>query len=118
MPSHNTVTSYTQVEKCQIACPKPRGMCLMVICSLLHKLKWKRGDAYGEIAKAYADVTVGHYKEVIVVFDGYQAGPSIKDNTHQRWGQITNYPLVNFTKETEFEEKKEEFLSRGTKNTI
>ena len=82
--------------------------------SLLHKLKWKKGDTYGEIAKAYADFTVRYYKEVTVVFDGYGAGPSIKDNTHHRRGEIRNYPVVNVTKETEFEGKKEEFLSRGT----
>lgn len=29
--------------------------------SLLHKLKWRRGDTYGKIAKAYADFTIKDY---------------------------------------------------------
>ena len=45
------------------------------------------------------------------MFDGYGDGPSIKDNTHQRRGNNI-HPIVNFTAETEFSGKKEEFLSR------
>ena len=45
------------------------------------------------------------------MFDGYEDGPSIKDNTHQRRGNNI-HPIVNFTGETEFSGKKEEFLSR------
>ena len=52
-----------------------------------------------------------HYGLATVVFDGYNEGPSIKDNTHQRRGQNV-YPVVNFTAETEFSGKKDEFLSR------
>jgi len=46
------------------------------------------------------------------VFDGYEQGPSIKDNTHLRRGQ-SKYPVISFTAETEFSGKKEEFLSRA-----
>ena len=82
--------------------------------SLLHKLKWNRGDTYGNIAKSYAEYTSKHYGSATVVFDGYEAGPSIKDNTHQRRGQSSLHPVVNFTRDTEFEGKQEEFLSRGS----
>ena len=82
--------------------------------SLLHKLKWMKGDTYGKIANAYADFTSKHYGSATAVFDGYVSGPSIRDNTHQRWGQTTIYPMVNSTGETEFEGKKEEFISRGS----
>ena len=74
--------------------------------SLLHKLKWKKGDTYGKIARAYADFTTKHYGTATVVFDGYGAGPSIKDNTQQRRGQANSYPTVNFTGETEFDGKR------------
>ncbi|KAJ8364405.1 hypothetical protein SKAU_G00132360 [Synaphobranchus kaupii] len=47
-----------------------------------------------------------------IVFDGYEEGPSIKDNTHQRRANNIPYPIVSFTAETEFSGKKEEFLSR------
>jgi len=46
-----------------------------------------------------------------VVFDGYDEGPSIKDNTHERRGQNI-HPIVSFTTETEFSGKKAAFLSK------
>ena len=78
--------------------------------SLLHKLKWKKGDTYGKIVRAYADFTTKHYETATVVFDGYSAGPSIKDNTQQRRGQAKSYATVNFTGETEFDGNIDEFL--------
>ena len=80
--------------------------------SLLHRIPWQRGKSYGEIAQSYADFTIRHYgSATTVVFDGYEEGPSIKDNTHQRRGHNI-HPVVSFTAETEFSGKKEEFLSR------
>ena len=55
--------------------------------SLLCKLKWRRGDTDGKIAKAYADFTSKHYGAATAVFDGYGPGPSKKDNAHQRRGK-------------------------------
>jgi 5'-3' exonuclease len=82
--------------------------------NLLRKLKWMKGDTYGKISKAYADFTIKHYGVATVVFDGYEAGPTIKDNTHRRRKQNIHYPLVNFSSETEFDGKQEEFLSVGS----
>ncbi|KAK4298605.1 hypothetical protein Pmani_008001 [Petrolisthes manimaculis] len=80
--------------------------------SLLHQVPWKRGQNDGEIAQSYADFTVRHYgSATTVVFDGYEEGPSIKDNTHQRRGH-NSHPIVHFTADTEFSGKKEKFLSR------
>jgi len=80
--------------------------------SLLHRIPWKHGESYGDIAQSYADFTIRHYgSATTVVFDGYDEGPSIKDNTHERRGQNV-HPIVSFTAETEFSGKKEEFLSR------
>ncbi|KAJ8023882.1 hypothetical protein HOLleu_36449 [Holothuria leucospilota] len=67
---------------------------------LLHKLKWKSGDTYGNIAKSYADYTNKRYGSATVVFDGYVTGPSIKDNTHQRRGQTAVHTIVNLTEDT------------------
>ena len=47
-----------------------------------------------------------------VVFDGYNGGPSIKHNTHQRRLGQKVHPVVSFTAETLFSGRKEEFLSR------
>ncbi len=53
------------------------------------------------------------------MFDGYDEGPSIKDNTHDRQGRNV-HPIVSFTAETELSGKKEDFLSRDKNkaNTI
>ena len=82
--------------------------------SLLHRIPWTKGDSYGEIAESYADFTIRHYGLATVVFDGYTRGPSIKDNTHERRTRHKVCPIVNFTAETKFVGKKEDFLSRPT----
>ena len=49
---------------------------------------------------SYADFTVRHYvSSAVVVFDGYEEGPSIKYITHQR-RRHTIHPLVSFTAES------------------
>ena len=73
-------------------------------------MPWKRGDSYGAIAQSYADFTIKHYGKAAVVFDGYSDSASIKDNTHQRRGQNT-HPVINFTAQTEFVGRKDDFLS-------
>ena len=40
-----------------------------------------------------------------VIFDGYESGPSIKDNVHQRRG-YNIHPIISFTSDTKFIEKK------------
>ena len=80
--------------------------------ALLHRVPWQIGTRYGEIATSYADFAIRHYgPATIVVFDGYEEGPSIKDNTHQRRGR-NMHPVASFTAETEFSGKKEVFLPR------
>ena len=54
--------------------------------------------------------TIKHYGKAAVVFDGYSDSASIKDNTHQRRGQNT-HPVINFTAQTEFVGRKDDFLS-------
>ena len=80
--------------------------------SLLHRVPWTKAESYGTIASCYADFTVRHYGPATVVFDGYSEGASIKDNTHQRRGQH-DHPIINFTADSEFSGKREDFLSRG-----
>ena len=79
--------------------------------SLLHRLQWNKGKTYGEIAHSYAEFTININGKATIVFDGYEGGPSIKDNTHQRRGKNTN-PVINFTPETEFTSEKDVFLPR------
>ena len=86
---------------------------LMHDVSLMHKFKWKKKYTYCKISRAHADLTTRHFGTATVVFDGYGAGPSIKDNTQQRREQAKSYATVNFTGETEFDGKIDEFLSVG-----
>ena len=52
--------------------------------SLLHKLSWPRGNTYNQICGMYVKYLVENYNKPIVVFDGYDGGPSTKDNVHIR----------------------------------
>src|SRR6218665_2890499 len=82
--------------------------------SLLHRILWRKRESYCVIAQSYADFTVRQYAiGTTVVFDGYEQGPSIKDNTQLRRGQ-NMYPVISFTAYTEFSGKKDEFLSIGS----
>ena len=80
--------------------------------SLIHRLPCKKGDSYSVIAQNHAEFTIRHYGKATVAFDGYSAGPSVKDNTHQRRGHNT-HPIISFSVNTEFVGKKEDFLSRS-----
>ncbi|KAJ8896092.1 hypothetical protein PR048_001434 [Dryococelus australis] len=49
--------------------------------SIIHRLQWQNGLTYEEIAKKYSSFVASHYGSAVVVFDGYNCGPSVKDNT-------------------------------------
>ena len=82
--------------------------------SLLHRLKWTEGCSYSSIADDYASFTFHHYGNATVVFDGYDGGPSIKDNTHVRCSRNHVANKVNISDATKFAGKKEDFLSNDT----
>ena len=54
--------------------------------ALLHRgIPWQHGTRYGKRTQSYADFTIRFYgSATTVVFDGYEEGPSIKYDTHQR----------------------------------
>ena len=52
---------------------------------LLHRVKWQKGFLYSEIINQYVDYVTRHYGvNVVIVFDGYGNGPSIKDHEHDK----------------------------------
>lgn len=51
--------------------------------ALLHRIPWKNGFTYDEICQQYVTYVDHHYGHPVVVFDGYQSGPSTKDTTQQ-----------------------------------
>ena len=78
--------------------------------SLIFRMQWKIGDTYGSIARSCAKFTARCYGKATVVFDGYNDGPSIKDNAHQQ-RRRNKTPPVEISAETKFEGKSENFLS-------
>ena len=78
--------------------------------SLLHRIPWQKGSTYNIICQKYTDYVIQHYRRAHVVFDGYNSGPSTKDNAHLRRTreQMTE---VHFTGSTTMNVKKDLFLS-------
>ena len=52
--------------------------------SLLHRICWAKDKTYVEIAVSCSQFVLRTYDKAIVVFDGYDTGPSTKDITHLR----------------------------------
>ena len=86
--------------------------------SLIHRLKWTDGSTYNSIADAYASFTVDVHGNATVVFDGYDGGPSTKDNAHQRRTRTKVTNKVDISDATKFVVKKDDFLSNGMNNNI
>ena len=83
--------------------------------SILHRLKWKDGSTYSSIADNYASFTFKRYGRATVVFDGHEAGPSIKDCTPQRRNQKLHANKVNITEVSKFTGEKGGLLVKSIK---
>ena len=81
--------------------------------SLLYRIPWKKDDTYEEICDHYITHVQKHYKNAIVVFDGYAHGPSTKDVTHQRRTKGAVGPRVSFSPQMPLTTKKEHFLANA-----
>ena len=78
---------------------------------LLQRLPWKCGMTYLAIYNLSVDYVKSNYKNAVVVFDGYEGGPSTKDTAHlRRTGGCTDTP-VKFTKDMTLTLKKDLFLN-------
>ena len=78
--------------------------------ALLHRLRWNIGDTYDDICKKYIKYVTNKYFPVIIVFDGYESGPTTKDATHIKRTNNNTTGLVNFTGDMICTLKKEVFL--------
>ncbi len=80
--------------------------------ALLQRLPWKQGVTYNSICESYVHYVERHFgKQVAVVFDGYQDGPSTKDPTHLRRRTKGVGPEVKLRKNAILSHKKDVFLS-------
>ena len=78
--------------------------------SLLHRVIWRKGSTYEQICTSFAKYVKQEYGSAVVVFDGYEKGPSTKDNTHRRRKLGKECPLINFTADMIASCKQETFL--------
>ena len=82
--------------------------------SLLQRLQWMHGETYGEIVRKYSNFILQQYGErATIVFDGYENGPSIKDNAHCRRARKGMSPCINFTEGSQFTGRKDNFLANS-----
>ena len=79
--------------------------------SLLHRIRWTKHSTYTEIANSYAKFVNANYGKAIVVFDGYESGPSTKDMIHSRRTTKFVSRTINFSTSTKFVGLKERFLA-------
>ena len=83
---------------------------VMVGGSLIQKIPWNKGSTFIQICQSYVDYVRRRYSKAVVVFDGYQSGPSTKDPTHMRRSRGVEGTKVSFKPNTPFKSKKETFL--------
>ena len=83
---------------------------LLMVAHYSIEIPWQKGSTYNIICQKYTDYVIQHYRRAHVVFDGYNSGPSTKDNAHLRRTreQMTE---VHFTGSTKMNVKKDLFLS-------
>lgn len=100
-----------------LSCIRNLANCIYVIDGgwLIHQISWPLGGSYEAIFHSYISYVTQHYDKAIIVFDGYTAGPNIKDCTHMRRTKGMSSPEVHFTHEMKLTIKKEVFL-RNNKN--
>ena len=79
--------------------------------SLLQRLPWPRRASFSEICKLYTDYVTKKYANSVTVFDGYEIGPSTKDNTRLRKFKVKIRAKVHFKEDMILQSKKEEFLA-------
>jgi len=66
---------------------------------------------YDAICNMYVEYVIRRYGQGIIVFDGYQDGPSTKGTTHQRRTGAYAGPTVIFASDMVLKSKKDEFLA-------
>ena len=79
--------------------------------SLLQQVTSCHGQNYEDILSTYTERVTTKYGKPIVVFDGYESGPSTKHATHQRRAGGGVRVGVNFTTDMVISSKKDVFLS-------
>ena len=78
------------------------------------KILWPSGEKFDAICSRYVQYVWDKYRSPVIVFDGYQNGPSTEDNTHSRRTKSSMASEVRFTGDIICSMKKDVFLSNKT----
>lgn len=81
--------------------------------ALLQRIPWTKGETFESVCQRYVHYVCSKYGRPIVVFDGYNDGPSIKDATHQRRSKGAG-PNIVPSGQTVVSLKKAAFLANST----
>ena len=54
---------------------------------LLQRLPWTMSVTYAHLTHLYIHYVRNHFTQALVVIDGYESGPSTKDEAHYRRGE-------------------------------
>lgn len=80
--------------------------------AMLQRLPWPKSTSYANICQLYVQYIRKHFHNahIVIVFDGYDSGPSTKDETHQRRTGNDMGVDVAFTPNMLLKMKKKSFL--------
>ena len=80
--------------------------------ALLQRLPWQKSVSYASLCKLYISYIHKYYHDVLVVFDGYNSGPTTKYETHQRRSGTDIWADVDVTGDMILKMKKKPFLAK------
>eukprot|EP00111_Clytia_hemisphaerica_P013776 TCONS_00040538-protein len=80
--------------------------------ALIHRVSWKKGMTFKEIARNHVSYVRSNYGSCFIVFDGYNNPTSIKANEHQRRQKTHgSCPDIEIFPDNESKYNRERFLS-------
>lgn len=94
-------------------CPKEENVLYVIDGGfLLHKVVWNKGMTMIAIGNMYINYVKKHFKNAVVVFDGYEeCDTNTKNAERKRRTKIHNVPEILFDKSTKIDTTQEKFLS-------
>ena len=61
--------------------------------ALLQRVPWSKGETFEAVCERYVEYVSRRYGKATIVFDGYESGPGIKDETHRDADMEQGHPL-------------------------
>ena len=116
LPSPNKAALADTTGKQVPAMPSPATPAQYVLDgdALLHRILRLSGEKFDAICSRYVYYVLDKYRFPVIVFDGYQSGPSTEDNTQSRRNKSSTSVEVRFTGEITCSMKKVVFLFNKT----